>query len=83
MRSVFLLVLLSLAQGTAGAVPREASHESLARWAEYYARVYQVPVELVDAVIEVESGWDPYAAWRARVKAMFSLQRQSASELLT
>jgi soluble lytic murein transglycosylase-like protein len=30
-------------------------------WAEYYARVYQVPVELVDAVIEVESDWNPYA----------------------
>src|SRR3990172_6287857 len=28
---------------------------------EYYARVYQVPVGLVEAVIEIESGWDPYA----------------------
>jgi soluble lytic murein transglycosylase-like protein len=31
------------------------------RCAEYYANVYQVPVELVDAVIEVESNWQPYA----------------------
>jgi soluble lytic murein transglycosylase-like protein len=30
-------------------------------WAEYYARAYHVPVELVDAVIEVESDWNPYA----------------------
>jgi soluble lytic murein transglycosylase-like protein len=30
------------------------------RCAEYYANVYQVPVELVDAVIEVESNWQPY-----------------------
>jgi len=37
----------------------------------------------LDAHIYVHAGWDPYAAWRARVKAMFSLQRQSASELLT
>jgi hypothetical protein len=36
-----------------------------------------------DAHVYVHAGWDPYAAWRARVKAMFSLQTQSASELLT
>ena len=32
-----------------------------ARCAEHYANVYQVPVELVDAVIEVESNWQPDA----------------------
>jgi soluble lytic murein transglycosylase-like protein len=32
-----------------------------ARWAEYYAAVYQVPVELVAAIIDEESGWNPYA----------------------
>ena len=32
-----------------------------ARCAEYYAHIYRVPVELVDAVIEVESNWQPHA----------------------
>src|SRR6266568_637090 len=32
-----------------------------AGWAAYYAAVYRVPVELVEAVIDVESGWNPYA----------------------
>ena len=32
-----------------------------ARWAEYYAGVYRVPVELVEAIIDEESGWNPYA----------------------
>jgi soluble lytic murein transglycosylase-like protein len=32
-----------------------------ARWAEYYAAVYQVPIELVEAIIDEESGWNPYA----------------------
>ena len=32
-----------------------------ARWADYYAAVYQVPVELVAAIIDEESGWNPYA----------------------
>ena len=32
-----------------------------ALWAEYYAAVYDVPVELVAAIIDEESGWNPYA----------------------
>jgi soluble lytic murein transglycosylase len=31
------------------------------RWAEYYAAVYRVPLELVEAIIEEESAWNPYA----------------------
>jgi len=37
--------------------PRDVS----AQWAEYYAAVYRVPVELVAAIIDEESGWNPYA----------------------
>jgi soluble lytic murein transglycosylase-like protein len=37
------------------------SRDYSARCAEYYAHIYRVPVELVDAVIEVESNWQPYA----------------------
>jgi soluble lytic murein transglycosylase-like protein len=29
-------------------------------WADYYARAYGVPVEFVQAVIDVESAWHPY-----------------------
>jgi len=29
-------------------------------WADYYARAYGVPLELVQAVIDVESAWNPY-----------------------
>lgn len=32
-----------------------------ARWAEYYAALYGVPVDLVDAIIDQESAWNPYA----------------------
>jgi len=32
-----------------------------ARWAEYYAAVYRIPSELVEAIIDEESGWNPYA----------------------
>src|SRR5271167_135796 len=60
MRSTMLLALLLIAAGSADAEP-SGPRESAVGWAEYYARVYQVPVELVDAVIEVESAWYPYA----------------------
>jgi soluble lytic murein transglycosylase len=81
MRSVFLLALLSLAQATARAAPREAPPECFTRWAEYYARVYQVPVDLVDAVIEVESGWDPYAVSRKGAVGLMQLMPATAVKL--
>jgi soluble lytic murein transglycosylase len=81
MRSVFLLALLSLAQGTARAAPQGTARECLVRWAEYYARVYQVQVELVDAVIEVESGWDPYAVSRKGAVGLMQLMPATAVKL--
>ena len=52
-----LLVGTARAQAPDARPPRDVS----ARWAEYYAAVYQVPVELVAAIIDEESGWNPYA----------------------
>ena len=55
--------LLVLLLGTAGA--RTANMRQVrdlsARWAEYYAAAYRVPIELVEAIIDEESGWNPYA----------------------
>lgn len=31
------------------------------RWVRYYAAAYRIPVELVAAIIDEESGWNPYA----------------------
>src|SRR3974377_261161 len=52
-----LLVGTARAQVADGGQLRDAS----GRWAEYYAAFYQVPVELVAAIIDEESGWNPYA----------------------
>jgi soluble lytic murein transglycosylase-like protein len=52
-----LLVVTARAQVPDARAPRDVS----ARWAEYYAAAYQVPVELVAAIIDEESGWNPYA----------------------
>jgi soluble lytic murein transglycosylase-like protein len=58
-KACFLVLLMGTARAQAPdpRPPRDVS----ARWAEYYAAVYQVPVELVAAIIDEESGWNPYA----------------------
>ena len=58
-RAYFLVLLVGTARGQVpdARAPRDVS----ARWAEYYAAVYRVPVELVAAIIDEESGWNPYA----------------------
>jgi soluble lytic murein transglycosylase-like protein len=52
-----------------------------ARCAEYYANVYQVPVELVEAVIEVESEWQPYAVSPKGAAGLMQLMPATAVRL--
>jgi soluble lytic murein transglycosylase-like protein len=54
---------VGLLVGTATAQVSDACRlEDVAtRWTEYYAAFYRVPVELVAAIIDEESGWNPYA----------------------
>jgi len=61
MRAVTTLMILVWFAGTARAAEPTNLRAYSVHCAEYYARVYGVPVELVDAVIEVESDWQPYA----------------------
>ena len=51
---VFTLPLARIAKA-------ESVREFSGHCAAVYASAFQVPVELVDAIIQVESGWNPYA----------------------
>ena len=48
-------------------------------WAEYYAKVYRVPVDLVDAIIDEESGWNPYAVSKKGAVGLMQLMPQTAA----
>ena len=52
-----------------------------ARCAAYYAHVYGVPVALVDAVIEVESDWQPDAVSRKGAVGLMQLMPATAVRL--
>ena len=49
-----------------------------AQWAAYYATAYHVPVELVDAIIEVESQWNPYAISNKGAAGLMQLMPETA-----
>ncbi len=61
MRRGTLLLLVLACGAAASAHGPPAPREYALRCAEYYAHIYQVPVELVESVIDVESNWNPYA----------------------
>jgi len=71
--------LLVLLVGAARAqVPGARPPDLSARWAEYYAAVYQVPVELVAAIIDEESGWNPYAVSKKGAAGIMQLMPATA-----
>ncbi len=49
------------------------------RWAVYYATQYRVPIELVDAVIDEESAWNPYAVSRKGAVGLMQLMPETAA----
>lgn len=57
------LCLLALLLGTAGAqmAGGRQRRDLSRRWVVYYATAYRIPVELVEAIIDEESGWNPCA----------------------
>jgi len=75
-RACFLVLLM----GTAGAHVADAYplREISAQWAEYYAAQYHVPAELVAAIIDEESGWNPYAVSKEGAAGIMQLMPATA-----
>jgi soluble lytic murein transglycosylase-like protein len=49
------------------------------RWAVHYATLYRVPIELVDAVIDEESAWNPYAVSSKGAVGLMQLMPETAA----
>ena len=49
------------------------------QWADYYAAVYRVPPELVQAIIEVESAWQPRAVSKKGAVGLMQLMPSTAA----
>ena len=73
----FVLVAL-LSAPAAGFAQAPGEREFTARCAAYYASAFEVPVELVDAVIQVESDWNPYAVSRKGAVGLMQLMPGTA-----
>jgi soluble lytic murein transglycosylase-like protein len=70
-------VVLFSASATWAAVPARVQEFSAQR-AAFYASAFNVPVELVDAIIQVESGWNPYAVSRKGAVGLMQLMPATA-----
>ena len=77
-QTCILLALLQVAAAQTVTGTRDVRGLST-RWAEYYARVYRVPVDLVDAIIDEESGWNPYALSRRGAVGLMQLMPRTAA----
>jgi soluble lytic murein transglycosylase-like protein len=61
MKTAWLLALALMSRSYAALAQSQAVMNYAVRWAAYYARANGVPLELVEAIIKTESGWQPYA----------------------
>jgi len=71
------MFLLSAAMGRAAGKPE--TDEVSVRWVAYYAAAYHVPLELVEAVIDEESDWNPYAVSRKGAAGIMQLMPETAT----
>src|SRR6266571_3547357 len=73
----FVFLVLFTAPVTWAAEPTRVQEFS-ARCAAFYASAFDVHVELVDAVIQVESGWNPYAVSKKGAAGLMQLMPETA-----
>ena len=64
--------------GRAQTVDVNYLHKTAMRWVEHYAAAYRLPVELVEAIIDEESRWNPYAVSSKGAAGIMQLMPETA-----
>jgi len=77
MAKAFVFLIWFIAPAVWAAEPTSV-REFSERCAASYAAAFEVPVELVDSVIQVESGWNPYAVSRKGAAGLMQLMPATA-----
>ncbi|SRR5260370_13856960 len=77
-KATLLLISLNSFAGYAHARPVEVQVFSM-RCAAFYAQAYHVPVELVAAIIQAESNWNPHAVSRKGAAGLMQLMPATAA----
>jgi len=72
-------VFCLLAAGTVLCGAQEDPRAAATRWADIYAAAYGVPAELVHAIIEVESAWQPNAVSNKGAVGLMQLMPATAA----
>jgi soluble lytic murein transglycosylase-like protein len=73
-----ICLVLLVATASAQTVNVSRRHETSMRWVEFYAAAYRVPGELIEAIIDEESGWNPYAVSSKGAAGIMQLMPQTA-----
>jgi soluble lytic murein transglycosylase-like protein len=78
-----LAILLTMGSSLCGAGAQALSQATpgnadIERWASYYANQYGVPYAFVDAIIDVESAWQPYAVSNKGAAGLMQLMPETA-----
>ena len=78
MITAWLLALALMSRSSAALAQSQAVPNYAVRWAAYYARADGVPLELVEAIIETESGWQPNAVSSKGAVGLMQLMPETA-----
>jgi soluble lytic murein transglycosylase len=74
-----LLVLVGCAQAQRLVATADGIDMRSRAWVRYYAEVYQLPTEFVEAIIDEESGWNPQAVSKKGAIGLMQLMPRTAA----
>ena len=75
-----LCLLLAFSHSAAARTAPEAGHDEVVYYADAYAAHYQIPKELVHALITKESGWNPRAISSKGAMGLMQLMPATAAD---